>query len=240
MSVTINYRMNHGNNIFQYICARLFADRHGLRLESNFARPSLLGMRPQENGRRFDREPFVFTDEHDVLDRTWPPGRYIFDGYFQRSHWYHSARKEIEAFAVPGLVPKRPPRDIVINLRLGHDYKELNWRVHPKWYLQILKTEGFDRLHIVTDYRDPDYLSHFASFDPIIVSSGPRGDWKYLRSFDRIVCANSSFSWWAAYFSDASKIYTFKRWIPHEVAKIGAFPNGIALDGPYLHELGAG
>jgi hypothetical protein len=237
MSIEIRYKMNHGNNIFQYICARLFAERNGLWLETPFNRPRLVRMAPHKDGRIVTDPPFTITDNHDVLDRRWPPRRYVFDGYFQRSYWYHEARVEIERFAFVQDVPKAPEGDIVMNLRLGDDYKGLNWCIHPSWYLAILSREDFNRLHIVVDKIDPGYLEYFSRYSPIVVHSGVVGDWNYLRSFDRIICSNSTFCWWAAYFSSAKRIYTFKRWVRSPIPRIGPFPNGIEVDGPFLHEL---
>jgi len=236
MSVEINYISNHGNNLFQYVCGRLFADRLGVELTTAFNRPELVMMSPHRPGRVIRRPATILTDRHPVLSRRWPQGHYVLQGYFQRSEWYHQCRDAIREFASVREVPQRSSSDIVINLRLGEDYRKLNWCIHPRWYLRILEQERFERLHMVTDNPDPEYLSWFARYDPIVVSSGPVGDWDYLRSFDRIVCSNSSFCWWAAFFSKASRIYTFKRWIPAWNVQMGKFPNGVEVDGPFLCE----
>lgn len=249
-----------GNILFQYACARLFAETHGLCLLTPFASPNgqdIIRVVPSANGNVVEQPIIRLTDsnwvlrqkpdacfrflrmEDDLFTGHWPLARYIFEGWFQRSSWYHDRRKAIERFMVPEQIRSINTKDIVINLRVGADWKALNWIIHPRWYLDILSKERFQTLHIVTDAIDESYLAHFAGYSPKIVSSGPKGDWEYLRSFDRIICSNSSFAWWACFFSRASRIYTFKRWNNDPIVRIERFPQGIETDGPFLHEFRA-
>lgn len=260
MSVEFRYipQTRIGNVLFQYACARIFADVQGLRLLTPFDPPNgpgIVRVIPSTKG-AVVHEPVVhLTDsewivrhkpgtsfrflgmEEELLCGTWPQAHYVLEGWFQRSSWYHERRDSIERFMIPEPVKTLNTRDIVLNLRIGADWKSLKWVIHPRWYLDILAQERFDTLHIVTDEIDEEYLSHFSGYSPNVISSGPNGDWEYLRSFDRIVCSNSSFAWWACFFSKASRIYTFKRWNSDPIVRIGPFPNGIETDGPFLHEL---
>ncbi len=240
-TVHILYRARFGNHLFQYVCARLFAERNGLRLITPFTHPHLVRMAPHD-GDHWATPPATpevrLDDGHNVLDTQWPSQRrYVLDGWFQVSEWYHRARKEIDSFAFPEpAIPEVNRKDIVANMRLGKGYRDMGWVIHPSWYLEVLSRERFERLHIVTDDPVPEYLAHFAKYDPVVVSSGREGDWKYLRSFERIVCSNSTFGWWAAFFSQASRIYTFKPWNRAPGVRLGPFPNGIEVDGRLLGE----
>lgn len=238
MSVHVLYKGRFGNNLFQYVCARLFARKNGLQLATPFPCQDLIRMAPPDPGDWVERSDFNvrLDDTHDILGKQWPRDRYILDGYFQNSEWCHAARTEIEGFAFPEPAVKMNRKDIVISLRLGEDYKHFGWVIHPSWYLEILSAETFDRLHIVVDEPDPEYLAHFSRFDPVVVSSGPADDWSRLRSFDRIVCSNSTFAWWAAFFSGAGRVYTFKRWVGRPEVKLGRFPNGVEVDGRFMQE----
>jgi len=236
MGIQVKYQGRLGNHLFQYIAARLFAEANDLRLLSCLPENDVVRCSPRLDGRRVYGAPTVITDEYDIFDRVWAPDHYVFDGYFQRSRWYHERRSQVLRAIELEPIREVNRKDIVINLRIDEDYRSLNWTIHPSWYLRILSQENFERLHIVADVRDEIYIDHFRAYDPVIVASGPKGDWKYLRSFDRIVTANSTFSWWAAYFSQASRIYTFKRWVTHPVPQLHAFPNGVEVDGKFLHE----
>lgn len=236
MCVQIGYKGRLGNHLFQYIAARLFSEANHLYLTTPLPANEVTRNTPHKGGRIVNTPPVRITDDHDLFEKPWDLNSYVFNGYFQRSRWYHERRADVLRCVELRPIPEVNRKDIVINLRVDADYRSFDWVIDPSWYLRILTEERFERLHIVADVRDEAYLSSFKKYDPVIVSSGPKKDWEYLRGFDRIVTANSTFSWWAAYFSQASRIYTFKRWVNHPAPKIHAFPNGVEMDGKFLHE----
>lgn len=238
MSVRIDYFGRFGNHAFQYACARLFAKEVGLRLISPFPSISreILQTLPEEDGSVYESPETVFTEADDVFSGKWKPGRYVLHGYFQKWWWYHERKAEVERFYRPAPVQKRGRKDILVNLRL-EDYWTYNLVIHPKWYLDILAKESFDNLFIVADQPDDRYISYFKQYSPIVVKTFPANDFNFIRTFDRILCPNSTFSWWACFFSQASKIWTFKRWIGNPNAVLSDFPGAIALDGPYWSEI---
>lgn len=241
MSVHIRYRGNHGNNLFQYVCARLFADRNGLRVVTPWKRLDIVKMSESE-GEEFTSPPVTLGDENqDILTRRWAPGRYLFDGYFQsaRGSWYHERRQDIKAFAVPTpLATDINREDIAISLRVREDYRIRNLVIHPDWYVDVLKRETFRKIYIIADVIDELYIkritSQFPNHDVSVQAEGAVEDWKTLRSFDRLVCSNSTFAWWASFFSNASRIYIFRRWTRQP--QLSGFANGVEVDGPFLSE----
>lgn len=76
-----------------------------------------------------------------------------------------------------------------------------------EWYESILDTLSFSKLYICTDVPDDPFLRYFDKYNPIISQAGEWGDFVLLRSANRIVCCHSTFSWWAAWLSDASEVY---------------------------------
>jgi hypothetical protein len=110
--------------------------------------------------------------------------------------------------------------DIVLHLRLdgfnhnGHDSHILS----PEFYTNILKNETFDKIYIVMATKSgriwkkqqqhkERYLSYFSEFNNVVVSNDEYTDFEFIRSFDKIICSNSTFSWWASFLSDASIVY---------------------------------
>jgi hypothetical protein len=191
-------------------------------------------MAPQKNGKIISHPFKELTDSVDVLGRKWPEGRYLINGFFQHSEWYHPRRTAIEAFASPDSIGEVNKKDIVVHIRLG-DYPRQTM-IHPRWYIEILEKEKFECLYIVTEARDDSYLRYFSKYSPKVVFSSVKDDWNFIRRFDRIICSNSTFCWWAAFFSLATKIFTFKRWVGSPQYDLSWFPNGMQVDGPFLTE----
>lgn len=240
MSVHIRYHGRFGNHAYQYACARLFAEDNGLRLISEFpekSRKILPVTRPQE-GMNLDSPEVIITDKTKKLfEERRPPAKYLIDGYFAKPWLFHDRRSRVNRIFAPRPVEMRDQGDIVANIRLG-DFRPLRLILHPKWYLDILSKESFSQLFIVADEYHEQYMSYFKAYDPIFVKTTPAEDWDYLRTFDRIICANSSFSWWACFFSRASKIYSHGRWTTHtHPMALARTPGMIHVDGPFWDEL---
>ena len=224
MSVSVEYIGRFGNWMFEYACARRFALRNGLKLETDFPDCPILSATAHPEGLSVAGAPKVITDDDSALfSHPYPPARYVLRGCFQRPEWYED-RTEIKKFFVlkeEHRVEKNSA-DIVINLRL-EDYKRLHCVIHPEWYLNILKQESFRKLYITGTYDpslafDRKYLGYFSPFSPILVPPDPVQNFYFLMSFDKIICSNSTFCWWAAWYGEASRIYMFQDWTGNGLA----------------------
>ena len=242
MSVSVEYIGRFGNWMFQYACARRFAMQNGLKLETNFPDCPILSTTAHPEGRSFAGQPQVITDDDaGLFSHSYPPARYALRGFFQRPEWYED-KAEIKKFFVlkeeHGL--GKNSADIVINLRL-EDYKRLHCVIHPEWYLSILKQESFRKLYITGAYDlsqafDRKYLGLFSPFSPILVPPDPVQNFYFLMSFDKIICSNSTFCWWAAWYGEASRIYTIKNWTNNSLpwAKPSNLRHAIQLPGTLM------
>jgi hypothetical protein len=237
MAVEVTYHGRFGNNVFQYCCARFFSRVNRLKLLTPFPEHyrELLEPTPHEEFETAD-EPRVKLDdsEGDKLFEPRTKAHYTLDGYFQRAKWYCPRREEILGFLRPvEPLGEKNTRDIIAHLRMS-DYFP-TWAVHPSWYLEALSREKFERLYIVTDEVNERYFSHFKRFDPIVVNRGMAGDWNFLRSFDRIIAPNSTYAWWAIFYSEATRVYMHKRWINGQ-GFLTDVPGVVKIDGLYAHE----
>lgn len=71
----------------------------------------------------------------------------------------------------------------------------------------------------VSTKKSLDYINNlidnFREFKPKLYHSDKFiNDFNFIRSFDKILFKNSTFSWWAATLSEASKVGVFKLWKP--------------------------
>jgi hypothetical protein len=111
------------------------------------------------------------------------------------------------------------PRDVVVSLRIG-DFVSAKkptdrWRrcVYTRflgfdYFDIILSLMRFDRLFITSDEPLHPLLGAFGKYDPILVRNDtPAKTMAFVTRFDRIAISESTYSWWAAYLSNASEVY---------------------------------
>lgn len=101
--------------------------------------------------------------------------------------------------------------DVVMNIRMG-DFlsKKHLWRYCGVSYFDfILSSMDFNRLFIVSDDVKSELLNGLSEKYNAIhyVSKGMMEDVNFIKLFDSILISHSTFSWWAAYLSNASIIY---------------------------------
>lgn len=237
MSVQVDYQGRFGNNVFQYLCARLFAEENGLELRTSFSHEAFrvedhrLGLSaPDDHGPEIG-----LTDGQPILDQGYPPGRYRLRGFFQKASWYWSRRARILEILTPKPVSERPSDHVLVTVRLG-DYWSHRIVIHPEWYERILGSLRFSRLVVVTDDAGDSYHKVFSRWHPEIISTSVASDFNTIRSFNTVVLGNSTLAWWAAFFGVASKIYTFKPWIRNKHVDLASFPGSEPVDGRFFQE----
>jgi len=261
--VQINFTIGFGNNLFQYACGRLFAEKNGLKLLHR-AIPEL-GIPEQTAFANRQLPVFYINDSNykqclnsDInLEQN-----FVINGYFEDYKIIKPYIDEIRTWYTPSEITNR--KDVILHLRLQN---RLIQESHHKNHItadsikEVLNKMSFERLHIVTDAEkwEPytisdikkiqdqirvgpnrtapwvsteqslEYMNHLVEeltpLDPIIHCNGAemmggtgglRGsfidDFNLLRSFDKVIVHNSTFSWWAATLSGASQVAIFNPW----------------------------
>lgn len=239
MSIEIRWSGQLGNNCFQYIVARLFAEKQNLKIVSDFPYSWLMETTPQM-GHRIESPIIRITDEMpEFFDWAVRPARYVFDGFFQRSRWIKNHRDKIKTFFELPVVEKNS-KDFAIHIRLK-DYR-WSWEggrvIHPSWYLKCIQQEmlqkPFEKLHIFTDEVDPKYLEFFKQFNPEVHSGNVADDFNALRTFERIASSNGTFSWLAACLGHAERVYIFKPFVRESFVELTDFHGAVVFDGEFL------
>jgi len=221
--ITFSSGGGFGNRLFQYVSARLLAERFGFELGAEYDGPDTVTTTPPLPGYAYTDEPqFTITETAftgNIFDKTYESRHYHLQGYWQNADYYLPNRKKVLGYFNEKAPTDLNKKDIVMHVRLG-DYKAFGEGgnvLHPDYYHKCLKLEKFDRLYIVTDEPQDEYFETFTKYNPTIINGTEKEDFWFLTGFDRIIMGNSTFSWWAAFFSNAGKVYMPKCWIRNSI-----------------------
>lgn len=225
MTVSINYKGRFGNCLFQYVSARIFAEKNNLNLVSTIGQ-DVAQTKPHKHNEEDIGQIIKKIDHKSFIDDEIPFSgnqyNYMFDDFFQNGNYINNNAKLVDSFFS---LPKvdRNYKDIVMHVRLD-DYVHTNvnnpqdWSkseiVSPAYYLSILDKEEYSKLYIVVDKLKTEwekkYIDYFKRYSPVIINNTPAEDFNFIRRFDKMIISNSTFAYWAAFLSHAKKIYTFK------------------------------
>jgi hypothetical protein len=61
----------------------------------------------------------------------------------------------------------------------------------------------------------------------------PKKDFDIIRSCDRVICGNSSFSWWAAFLGKPKACFTFKPWMRFSPLNLASMVGATPVDGQF-------
>jgi hypothetical protein len=229
MSVKIVFDGRFGNHLFRYISARLYAEKHQLNLLSTMDTLGVMQLKPpniyhNDNLSNFQTKK-ITRDDIDENNNIKYYGKmnYIFEDYFQNTYLYMFNKEQIKNYFIfdDKKYSSKNTEDLVIHIRIDDFILPGNYKssecIHPNSYTKILdELQGtYKLLYIVTEKPKAkwefEYLSYFDKYNPIIISESIADDFNFIRNFNKIISSNSTFSYWAAFFSDAEEIYSFNQ-----------------------------
>lgn len=146
----------------------------------------------------------------DWLLRHGADRRIVLRGYFQRSEYYLPWRERIRGWLrlprVAGEI-EPGPGDIVLHLRRSYDMRVLGRQITLRYYEEILEGHAFERIFVCGLGLDAETRARLARFNPIWLDLDAVATLRLLQAASQIAIANSTFSWWGAWLSDATRIF---------------------------------
>lgn len=133
-------------------------------------------------------------------------------GYFQRYEYYQPYKKQIKEWLKldTQITPHENKDDVIIHIRALEEMYYLPF----EYYKNALANITYNKLYICIDDPNSPFLENFKPYGPIIIkhnnhfdADATLNDFKLIMSFNKIIASKSTFSWWAAFLSDATEIY---------------------------------
>jgi len=178
------------------------------------ARPELPGRRVEGPSLRWVAREKIGWNGHGInvayaLDRG-RDRRVVLEGYFQRIELYHPHRARIRRWLRlrPVTLPvELGPRDVVVHARRSLDVRMLDRLLSVDYYRDAVERLRPARVFVCGTGIDAALRRALQPFGPTYL---PELDavrsLALLAAASRIVMANSTFSWWGAYLSEAERV----------------------------------
>jgi hypothetical protein len=122
--VTINYIGRFGNNLFQYVFARLLATKNGLKLSTEWNRPDMIQFTPNPEGKvnsqriRLDDQHGAYKTNLDWLKDDFTKYHVDLKGYYQHPAFYNEEKETIKSWMILPAIEPGHENDVVVHLRL--------------------------------------------------------------------------------------------------------------------------
>lgn len=224
-----------GDNLFQYVAARIVAEQLGFALDVSHSRmkpesnvPQLLELLSHARDAPLTLPGAVYESPRDysacegrsgaasgaaelgALIGNREPRRIEMRGYFQKYSDIKPHKRTVRQWlAMPGDARgyRIDPRDIVLHVRWG-DLVVFNLAMSMRYYTDLLQALDYRKLYVCGVGINAEVRAALAPFSPVYVSGSPAQDFRFMLSFNRIIQSNSGFAWWAGFLSQAEDIYS--------------------------------
>ena len=213
----------YGNKLFIYFIARLYSEKYNLNLLNDIDSVFFEITPTKKFGTYLGNKLKSYTlKDKDIKDDELPyygKGLYIFDGLFQNEDIYYKNKEKILSF----VNIKYNKRDIfTIHIRLDdYFFHNRHLIISIDYYIFCIKkyANNYKYIYIICDKLRYDWEKKYM-FElinkikllnkiPIYTENSIKKDIMSILQSNYIVTSNSTFCFWATFFSNAEKIILF-------------------------------
>lgn len=221
------YKKNLGNKLFIYAACRIISDlldydlvspenalirrediNTGKYEEQFFPFKSILGRKKVENPVKIITDSdIVSLKSIESLIKEYPNCKFINQSYFSKYDYIKPYKNMVKEYYKPLIKDKKNNNDIVLMLR--NSRIDGSFVLPDEYYLNIIERETFDNLYISLDHieRHQSLLNKLQKYNPKIINEKILELFSEITSFNKIIAAQGTFSFWACFLSNAEKIY---------------------------------
>ena len=219
--IFVNYSGGLGNTLLQYCMGRILADRTGFSLTANPIEGFAGTNESVEGDAERVGDPIRLTNQlvdiNNIVKQMKPVVLGPM-GFFQRYEYYKPYKKQIRQWLKTEYKDVgQTKHDAIIHLRLGDcilgGLAEHPYVMPTEYFHKALESMSFDRLYICSDPETIDhpmfhkYMESLDKYNPELVAGSAIEDFNTIKSFNKIIMSQSTFSWFAAFLSSASEIF---------------------------------
>jgi hypothetical protein len=220
-------KKNLGNKLFIYSCCRIISNL----MKYNLICPENALIRREKNySGTYDNEVFPFgsimgRDEIDLPIKTitdndikilgsienllnhYPNHSFISYSYYSKYEYIKPYMGMVREMYSSLIKEKRNDNSIVLMLRNSRD--DGRFVLPDDYYINILEKENFDNVYVSLDHihMHGTILKKLEKYNPTLIDGSILDVFKEITSFNTIVGAQGTFSFWACLLSNANKIY---------------------------------
>ena len=219
-------RKNLGNKLFIYSACRIISELLGYELVS--PENALVRREDTENGQYKEilfpfkgvkgnivDNPIKVIQDGDIIHlgsienliQSYPNHGFINQSYFSKYDYIKPYKNKVKEYFKSIVKDKRVGNDLVIMLRSSnHDG---SFVLPDSYYLNIISQETFDNLYISFDHinKHQSLINKLEKYNPKLIDGHILEVFSEITSFNTIIAAQGTFSFWACFLSNANKIY---------------------------------
>lgn len=221
-----------GNQLWNFSVAKIIAQELGndLYCRSIYGFPNTYQY--HTNYPRHNRYPSESYDLHANIKKIISnknPRNILLNGFYQHYSYieqYANVIKNDWLKMDPAMLSQVDKDDLVVHVRIEkYDAPNMDKTPLPfEYYEKAIAMVDYKQLYICTNEPEHPFIKQFARYSPIIKSTRSfsaaflkipgavhskmnTDDFMFIASFNKIIISYSTYSWWAAFLSNATEIY---------------------------------
>lgn len=212
--VEVNYKGRLGNNMFQYAFGRIIAETYNLELDANYLKYFENTKEKIYGKNNINNNVQTINGHKNDIENIDSSSFIKLDGYFQYYPMYKNYKEKLKKWFYVNsddylnFYPDK--NDIIIHIRL-RDYKILNFNLKENFYYDFINENlnNYNKFWIITDEKNNKFINELLNINKKVnlFNGNEIEDFCFIKESNNILTSQSTFSWWAAFLSNAKKIY---------------------------------
>jgi hypothetical protein len=236
MSIRIHYKGRFGNNLFQFAVAMIISEMKNLQI--NARKVGHFSPLDINKNKEYNDSSELTIGQTNLIDfdaiKKHNGGFYL-DGFFQDYRNFVNHKNIIkENYSFEKIHIQNNDESLCIHLRLT-DYLDYSFALPNDFVIESINHLNYPILNIVSDSKFDKNIAHIINkinkSIKVNVVEPKNNEWEdflFIASSKNIFMSMSTYSWWAAFLSDADKIFFPKS--PKIYWSNSNHPDAVSLD----------